>query len=98
MKRLKEIKLNDFQVNVLLSDEEKSGYQYLLDNGVYCTQCQGICKKGIVKTAVKLNSLNDIMVEGNCRECGHKVARVMEFGEDRSFFEKAVNFRESLQN
>lgn len=98
MKRLKEIKLNDFQLNVLLSDEEKSGYQYLLDNGVYCTQCKGVCKKGIKKTAVKLSSLNDIVVEGNCNVCGHKVARVMEFGENRAFFEKAMNFRKSLQN
>ena len=98
MKRQKEIKLNEFQLNAFLSEKEKNGYRYLLDNGVYCTHCQDICKKGIVTTAVKLDSLNDIVVEGNCHVCGHRVARVIEFGEDPEFFEKAMNFRKSLQN
>jgi hypothetical protein len=98
MKRQKEIKLNEFQLNALLSEEEKNGYRYLLDNGVYCNGCQGICKKGVEIKSVKLDGLNDIVVEGTCRVCGHRVARVMEFGEDPEFFEKAVNFRKSLQN
>jgi len=98
MKRLKEIKLNEFQLNALLSDEEKNGYRYLLANGVYCSGCQGICKKGVEIKSVKLDWLNDIVVEGNCKVCGHRVARVMEFGEDPEFFENAMNFRKSLQN
>ena len=98
MKRQKEIKLNDFQLNVLLSEKEKKGYRYLLDNGVYCSGCQGICKKGVEIKSVKLDGLNDIVVEGTCNACGRRVARVMEFGEDPEFFEKAMNFRKSLQN
>lgn len=97
MKKLKEITLNDFQLNVLLSEEEKNGYYYLLNNGVFCAGCGGVCKKGVVNTTVILDSLNDILVRGNCAICGHKVARIMEFGEDKSFFEKAVKFRKSVQ-
>lgn len=97
MKHQKEIKLNDFQLNVLLSDEEKNGYRYLLENGVYCNGCQTICKEGIEIKSVKLDRLNDIVVEGTCNDCGHRVARVMEFGENPEFFEKAMNFRKSVQ-
>ena len=96
MKKLKEITLNDFQLNVLLNEVEKNGYNFLLNNGVYCSGCGDICKKGVVKTAVKLDSLNDIVVRGNCAICGHEVARVIEFGEDKSFFEKAMKFRKSI--
>lgn len=96
MKRLKEIKLNDFQLNVLLGDEEKNGYNMLLNN-VFCSGCGDICREGIVKTDVTLDSRNDIVARGNCKVCGHAVARVMEFGQDKSFFEKAMNFRKSIQ-
>jgi len=98
MKKLKEITLNDFQLNVLLNEEEKNDYNYLLNKGVYCTGCGDVCKEGVVKTAVTLNSLNDIVVRGNCVICGHEVARVIEFGENKSFFEKAMKFRKSIQN
>lgn len=98
MKRQKEIKLNEFQLNVLLGEEEKNGYRYLLENGVYCVQCQGICSKGVEIQSVKLDGLNDIVVEGTCKVCGHSVARVMEFGETPEFFEKAENFRKSVKN
>jgi len=97
MKKLKEISLNDFQLNVLLNDEEKNDYNFLLNNGVYCSGCGDICKEGVEKTAVTLDALNDIVIRGNCAACGHKVARVMEFGEDKSFFEKAIKFRKSIQ-
>ncbi len=97
MKRLKEIKLNEFQLNVLLSEEEKYGYRYLLQNGIYCNGCHDICNKGVELDSVKLDKLNDIVVEGSCNACGHQVVRVIEFGENPEFFEKAMNFRKSLQ-
>jgi hypothetical protein len=97
MKRLKEIILNDSELDMLLSEEEKSGYNLLLNN-IFCFGCGDLCNKGIVTSAVKLDSRNDIVVEGNCNVCGHRVARVMEFGENESFFDKAMHFRKSLQN
>lgn len=63
MKR-EEIKLNEFQLSVLLSDEEKNDYRYLLNNGVYCNGCQSICQKGVEIKSVKLNFLNRKKIPG----------------------------------
>ena len=98
MKKLKEIKLSRFQLNVLLNKEEKEGFGYLLKHGVYCTRCNAICTKGVVNYTIRLNWLNDIVVEGECAVCGQKVTRVMEFGESKTFFDKAMDYREALQN
>ena len=98
MKKLNEIKLNTFQLNVLLNEQEKEGFEMLLNEGVYCTRCNDVCKDGVVHYSIKLNALNDVVVDGECATCGHKVCRVMEFGEDRAFFEKALEFRKSIQN
>ena len=98
MKKLKEIKLSRFQLYDLLNKEEIEDFKYLLKHGVYCTTCGGICSKGVINFTVSLNWLNDIMIEGECAVCGQKVARIMEFGENKSFFDKAMEYRETLQN
>ncbi len=98
MKKLKEINLNTFQLNVLLNEQEKEGFEMLLNEGVYCMQCNDVCKDGVVNYSVKLNSLNNVVIDGECATCGNSVCRVMEFGEDRTFFKKAMEFRKSLAN
>ena len=98
MKKLKEIKLSRLQLDVLLNKEEKEDFGYLLKHGVYCTRCNEICVNGVLNYTVRLNWLNDIVIEGECAVCGQKVTRIMEFGENKSFFDKAMDYRESLQN
>jgi hypothetical protein len=34
MKRQKDIIINQFQLNILLSEKEKQGYSYLLEHGI----------------------------------------------------------------
>lgn len=98
MSRLSEIKINQFQLAILLNDEQKRGFQFLLDEGVYCSQCSAITKKGIDVQEIYLTKLNDILVRGTCKVCNGKVARVMEFGEDKAFYEKACDFRKIIRN
>ena len=98
MKKLKEIKLSHLQLDFLLNKEEKKGFSFLLNHGVYCTRCNAICAKGVVNYTLRLNRFNDIVVDGECAVCDQKVTRVMEFGENILFFEKAMDYRESLQN
>ena len=93
---MKMIKLNSFQLNILLDENEKKGFQLLLNKGFYCTQCKTICKKGVVEYDCHLDSTNDIIVNGKCAECGHPVNQVIEFGENKTFFEKANKFRRSI--
>ncbi len=98
MIKLKELKLNLFQLNVLLNKEEKEGFEWLLNEGVYCMRCNDVCKDGVVNYSTRLDSWNNVIVDGRCATCGNSVCRVMEFGEDPGFFAKAIEFRESLQN
>ncbi len=71
-----EIKINRFQLNVLLNNEKKEGFDYLLNKGVFCSTCGGTCEKGIEIKEIYLNSLNDIMVKGSCKVCNGKVTRI----------------------
>jgi hypothetical protein len=98
MNKLKDIPINPFQLNRLLNEEQLKGYNYLLDNGVYCASCGGTCAEGVKVNEIILNSVNDILVRGTCKVCGGKVARVMEFGQDREYFEQANAFQSSLED
>ncbi|MFW5708144.1 MAG: hypothetical protein ACOC12_09500 [Bacteroidota bacterium] len=98
MQRPPKIKLNQFQLAILLNDEQKKFYDYVMADNVFCVHCKGTCKKGITVEDIFLDSLNDIYVRGTCNTCNGKVGRTMEFGEDKEFYNKAMNFRESIQN
>ena len=88
-----DIEINKFQLNALLNHQERKGFKYLLENDVYCNTCNDICKYGVSNYKLYLDRFNDIKVIGECTLCGTQVTRVMEFGENESFFRKAVQFR-----
>lgn len=97
MKSIIEIPINQFQLAVLLNDEQKQIYKFMLNEGVFCTQCGDIAAKGIEVKEIYLTNLNDIMVRGTCKLCNGKVARIIEFGEDKAFYEKANEFRKIIK-
>jgi hypothetical protein len=97
MKRFPEIMLNQFQLAVLLDEEERHFYEVVIDNYIYCAQCRGLAKEGVEVERICLNSVNDIRVEGRCRKCGGEVARLFEFGGKKEFDEKACRLRESIK-
>ena len=96
--KLKVIKLNQFQLNVLLDDRQKEIYKSIIPTNVFCIKCSDICAQGIIIEDISLNELNDILVKGTCQKCGSKVARVIEFGENKSFYDKAIKFRKSISS
>jgi hypothetical protein len=97
MNKQKNIQINPFQLNRLLDENEKEDFQFLLDHGVFCNQCELICENGVEDYTTHLDAHNDIVLRGKCAVCGGKVSRIMEFGEDETFFEKAYNFKEELK-
>lgn len=97
MKQQPEIQINRFQLAILLDDERMDSYRYLLEVGVYCTNCADIANEGIIVEEIFLTGLNDIMVRGKCKVCKGNVARIMEFGEDEEFFKKANLFRKAIE-
>ena len=97
MKSTIEIPINQFQLAILLNEEQKVSYKFMLENGVFCVQCGSICEKGIEVEKIYLTNLNDVKVQGVCKVCNGKVVRIVEFGEDKAFYEKATNFRKSIK-
>lgn len=98
MNKLKDIQINPFQLNRLLSTEELVGYTDLLNRGIYCTTCGGLCAKGVKVTEIHLNDMNNVMIQGTCKVCNGGVARIMELGENSAFFDKANEFRNELMD
>ena len=98
MKRPPEIKLNKFQLALLLNNDQKGFYNEVLADNVFCSNCGGIALKGIEIEEIFLTDLNDILVRGTCKVCNGKVARVFEFGEDKAFYNKANDFRKAIRN
>ncbi len=91
----KQIEINQFELNILLDDEEKQDFEYLLNKGVYCNTCNEICKKGVDINNIFLNKHNDIKIQGTCKVCKGKVVRIMEFGEDEAFYKRVEDFKKS---
>ena len=97
MKQPIEIPINQFQLAVLLNVEQNQIYKFMIAEGVFCTQCCGIAANGIEVKEIYLTKLNDIRVHGTCNVCNGKVARIMEFGEVKAFYEKANDYREAIK-
>lgn len=98
MKELPEIPINRFQLAVLLNEEEKHFYSFVLENLFYCIRCRGYAVEGVEEESIFLNSENDIMVEGRCRMCGGRVTRLFEFGKKNLFNRRASRLRESIEH
>lgn len=96
MKRLAEIGINRFQLNILLDKGQKEGFEHITGKNVYCSKCQDTCVDGVDVTRMLLDALNDVRAEGICEKCRGKVARVLEFGEDKAFYDRANKLRKSV--
>jgi hypothetical protein len=96
MDKLKEIKLNRFQLNILLDEEEKAAYDYIIQGGTYCVHCKEMCEKGVDVRDNILNEMNDILIKGICKKCNGRVSRFIEYGEFEEFRVKALKFRKSI--
>lgn len=97
MDRPEEIPINIFQLNILLDKKEKEVLENITNSNVYCVKCKKMCVKGIEIKEMYLTSLNDIKICGICNKCKNKVTRILEFGENKKFFDKANKFRKSIK-
>ncbi|TYB32768.1 MAG: hypothetical protein FXF49_09835 [Flexistipes sinusarabici] len=93
-----DLEINLFQLNGLFTEDQKRGFRFILQKGVFCTTCKGPCEKEIQIEKTYITPMNDILVKGTCKVCGGKVARVIEFGEDKTFSEKADKFRKNIKD
>lgn len=70
-------------------------FEWMVKEKVICANC--FDTKGMLGMDIQevyLSDLNHIIVKGICKECGGKVSRVLETGEDPNFYKQAMIFRE----
>lgn len=96
MRRPPKIKINGFQLSLLLDEYNKQQMFDMLKTNIFCGSCRGVSVEGIEVKEMILNSLNDIEFVGTCKVCEGSVARVFEYGEIKEFYEKAMAFRKSI--
>ena len=97
MSKQSEIKINEFQLAVLLDEPDKDFFKCVISHSVYCLNCSDVAKNGVDITEVYLTELNDIRVHGKCKICNGDVRRLFEFGEEDRFNNKAKKLRKSIQ-
>jgi hypothetical protein len=92
-----EIKINQFQLALLLDESDKDFFKCSIAHNVYCLNCRDVAKNGIDITELYLTEFNDNRVHGRCKICNCEVRRLFEFGEEDKFNNKAKKLRKSIQ-
>ncbi|MFP4543509.1 MAG: hypothetical protein ACLFQU_04675 [Candidatus Kapaibacterium sp.] len=93
MKRLPEYKLTRLQLYSMMNAEQKSFVDYILENNIICAHCKEPGSMGMNADEYLLTDMNDLLVKGTCKKCNGEVGRLMEFGEDQEFYNKAMKLR-----
>jgi hypothetical protein len=57
---------------------------YYLTSNCYCAQCKNKYQSSITNYTIRLNQLYDIELDGTCLECGHRMGRYIETGDNLS--------------
>jgi RNase P subunit RPR2 len=94
MKR-NEIRIDIDDIKIIMQDDFIH-FQKILDN-VFCRNCD-FQTTTIVNYKAYLNKLNDIILKGECKKCGGKVARYIESGESEEKFAAADHIRNIKKN
>lgn len=98
MKPLKEIRVIYPQLYRLFNEQELENFSETLKHGLFCFRCMDVCHKGLAHYSLRLDTWNNVVVDGKCLHCANMVCRVLEYGQDPVFYSKAIKFRLSLQN
>ncbi|MEA1785749.1 hypothetical protein U1E44_06580 [Arenibacter sp. GZD96] len=88
-----EVKISKDQLNVLLNEVQKEYFDAVLKQNVFCGTCGSTAKQGVDTKELILDALNDIRIKGICNVCKGDVVRILEFGENQEFHEKAMNYK-----
>ncbi len=93
-----EILISLSEVKMLMKDKFEF-FKSITSNNILCMNCME--DKGAVGMNIEkifLSNLNDVIARGTCKECGGKVARILETGEDADFYERVMAFRKAKNN
>ena len=80
-RKLKTIPITKEDVSFIFNDNLEQFY--FLTKNCFCVKCKNRYQSTITNYKIFLNQLYDIELEGKCLDCGHKMGRYIETGEDR---------------
>jgi len=95
------------KMNIIALIDSKKSYiigdrfiqiKQVLEKNIYCSKCEKQHQAAMGIKTIEINSLNDILFSGVCRNCGNKVARYLETGENQVFVERINVLRNKLKN
>jgi predicted metal-binding protein len=66
-------------------------------SNVYCGNCDSPYSSTTINYHIFLNDLNDIILEGFCKKCGHPVSRYVEAGEVTKYQERIAKIKKLLK-
>lgn len=92
-KKETEIAIGDLKL--ILSDDFIFFERKIVTN-CYCRNCDGPYNSAITNYTIYLNDLNDIVLKGFCRKCGHPVNRYMETGEVAKYQDAIARVKRKL--
>jgi len=86
----KETRINKADFQKLLGDGW-TDYSKILNN-CYCSKCKTPYESTIVNYDVFINERYDAILKGDCKDCGGKINRYTETGEDPMYRERLIEY------
>lgn len=80
-RKLKTISITIEDVSFIFNDNPEDFY--FLTKNCFCVQCENKYQSTITNYKIFLNELYDIELEGSCLDCGHRMGRYIETGENK---------------
>lgn len=87
-----DIKISEEELEWIVGDQ----IEIVLNSGlkrVHCVKCDEKYDSEMINYEIWMNRLGDIIFEGQCKKCNHKVGRYLEIGEEPQIYKKIMNLR-----
>jgi hypothetical protein len=88
----KKIKISEKNLKTIYG-ENYADFKNKIISGCWCANCK---VTSIVNYQVYLNELDDVILEGFCTECNHRVNRYVETGENPKYVERIRKIKNKL--
>lgn len=100
MKTKKEFKIPISKNEAVYILGKEADFFEIAENSVFCHDCFSKTHKSVsvVNYDIFVNDLGDIILQGFCKNCGHRIGRYIESGEKPAGYKRAMKVVKSKEN